>query len=241
MKKNILAILLVSVSSKSFATTQTIDPTMMMKMMQFMQQNPAAFSQMMEISNAQTVKDTTVEIQTLSPHVVTASDLDKSYSDVGRNISELSLDSYDFFKEENLEKVVNFFRNNHLVNLKVIDLRQSRDVGLLFNKIFSHGCTKSLSSLQWIKVSHSTGLTPEHVSNVLFQYFNSYSQCTRDMRKWSGRHDDIIAAFIRVDVDGISAFKDTPLWKGILTRPMKVVYRSLEEPDIAPVIIRTEG
>lgn len=241
MKKNILAILLVGVSSESFATTQAIDAPMMMKMMQLMQQNPVAFAQMMEISNAQTVTDTTVEIQTLSPHAVTASDLDKSYSDVGRSISELSLDSYDFSKKENLEKVVNFFKNNQLVNLKIIDLSKSQNVELFFNSIFSQRCTMSLSSLQWIKVSHSTGLTPSHVSNVLLQYFNSYSQCTRDMRKWSARHDNTIAAFIRVDVDGISAFKDTPLWKGVLTRPVKVVYRSQEDPDIAPVIIRTEG
>lgn len=243
MKKILLTIVLAGLCKGAFATSQTMDADMMIKMMQFMHNHPEVASQMMRVAKQETDEYTTSPISTVQSIVtkVNAEGLLSEYSDKGSNVRELDLEGYDFSDPENLSKVIQFFRKNRLINLKIIDLSGSKNVGALFEKVFNAECTTSLYSLEWIKASRSTGLTTDHVSKNLFNYIGSYQNCQRDMRMWSSRHGDIVAAFIRIDVDGIDAFKESSLWKGIKTKEIEVSYRSEEASDMAPVIIRTEG
>jgi len=140
-------------------------------------------------------------------------------------------------------KVLDYFTQKKLPNLKSLDLTGSTKIGLIIDKLFGRQePTDKYASLFVINASGSD--INNHNLDTIYTYFSRCSCLIRDTKQFSDRYG-IVAAFLSVDirdVRGITAFTGIYGWQRGKKTPndLTILYRYREPVVKGPLVMSVD-
>tara|TARA_R110002050_G_scaffold298334_4_gene461500 strand:+ start:3881 stop:4705 length:825 start_codon:yes stop_codon:yes gene_type:complete len=130
-------------------------------------------------------------------------------------VFNINLRDYEFKREE--DPVINYFKDNSLCNLRVIDLSGATNTTRFITEVFADNDTqrKYYSLLRIIVNGADFDLSTLETSlNTIFTHFSGYPRFIRDMQQISGRYD-VVAAFLSVELSPWSFKGVSPVPEGL--------------------------
>lgn len=131
--------------------------------------------------------------------------------------------------QENLNAVINYFKNNSLYNLRILTLPEDSETCKIFiDNVFSKERTGIYISLLRIKASNNDENILYDLITTTQSHFEGYEKIVRDMPQLSGRYDGF-CAFLTVECIGAQTAEwmtQENWFKGNILHDVNVFYRN---------------
>lgn len=155
-------------------------------------------------------------------------------------VFEVNLSDADFHEAETKQRVVDYFREHNLSNLRVLTLKGSQGVSALVRELFGDERTRDKFVSLFKIDAENTDIKNSDLDTV-FSYLSSSTRFYRDVKQVSVRYD-VYGAFLVVEVKDVVGLTNIGVWqRGKKTDThYDVHYVASDESIKGPFIMRVE-
>ena len=204
--------------------------------------DPSALHRFLEVAAKEDTKGRVTPPLVLASEQIclTAVDIQGAKAVDSTKVFEVNLGGVDFHEEATRRKVVGYFRDHNLSNLRVLNLYGARGVSALVRELFGDEGTRDKFVSLFKIAAENTDIKNSDLDTV-FSYLSSSSRFYRDVKQVSVRYD-VYGAFLVVEVKDVAGLSNIGVWqRGKKTDThYDVHYVASDENIKGPFIMRIE-